>query len=188
MSENTKQRALVAYLVAAARTNDHVALDRLVRLASPRMLAHAARLLGDTEQARDAVQAAWVEILQGLGGLRDVGMFVPWALRIVSRRVARQIRLRQRDRALAAEWAAETGASEPDGGPTFADAGAVRRAIAALPAQQRATVALFYLEDMSVAEVAMATDVPVGTVKTRLMHARNRLRLELEGENDDQDR
>lgn len=35
---------------------------------------------------------------------------------------------------------------------------------------------------MSVAEVAVALDVPVGTVKTRLMHARRKLRIALEGD------
>jgi RNA polymerase sigma-70 factor (ECF subfamily) len=46
---------------------------------------------------------------------------------------------------------------------------------------------LFYLEDLSVAEVATALGVPRGTVKTRLMHARARLRAELEGENHGKD-
>jgi RNA polymerase sigma-70 factor (ECF subfamily) len=35
---------------------------------------------------------------------------------------------------------------------------------------------------LSVAEVAVALDVPAGTAKTRLMHARNKLRAALEGE------
>jgi len=48
--------------------------------------------------------------------------------------------------------------------------------------EQRAAVALFHFEEMSVAEVAVALDVPVGTVKTRLMHARRKLRAVLEGD------
>ena len=59
----------------------------------------------------------------------------------------------------------------------------MRAAIAALPPAQAATVALFYLEDLSVAEVATALDVPVGTVKTRLMHARTKLRALLGDDN-----
>jgi RNA polymerase sigma-70 factor (ECF subfamily) len=42
-------------------------------------------------------------------------------------------------------------------------------------------LALFYLEDLTVTEVAAALDVPVGTVKTRLMHARGKLKATLEG-------
>jgi RNA polymerase sigma factor (sigma-70 family) len=51
-----------------------------------------------------------------------------------------------------------------------------------LPPEQRSALALFHLEEMSVAEVAVALDVPLGTVKTRLLHARRKLREALEGE------
>jgi RNA polymerase sigma-70 factor (ECF subfamily) len=59
----------------------------------------------------------------------------------------------------------------------------LKRAVATLPPDQRAAIALFYHEGMSVAETAVALDVPVGTIKTRLMHARRKLAALLEGEN-----
>jgi RNA polymerase sigma-70 factor (ECF subfamily) len=65
---------------------------------------------------------------------------------------------------------------------TAADAEPLARAITGLPPEQRATVALFYIEDFSVAEIAAAMSVPAGTVKTRLMHARTKLRTALKGE------
>ncbi len=176
------ERALEAFLVASARVGDRQAMAQLVELRGPRLLAHAARLLGEREGARDAVQDAWAEILRGLGGLRDDNAFLPWALRIVSRRVARVISGRQRDRRLAGGYAAEAEVSVPESGPAAVDSAAVRRAIDCLPPDQAATVALFYLEDMSVGDVAVAMDVPAGTVKTRLMHARAKLRAILEGE------
>lgn len=181
-----KQRALEAYLVAAARTGDRAAQAQLVRLRGPRLMAHAARLLGEVEGARDVVQEAWVEILRGLPGLRDDAAFLPWALRITTRRVARTIRGRQRDRALASAWAAEAEAAAPEVGPDALAARDMRRAIATLPPDQAATIALFYLEDLSVAEVARALDVPVGTIKTRLMHARRKLRAHFEGDDNGQ--
>ncbi|HHS93904.1 MAG TPA: RNA polymerase sigma factor, partial [Rhodobacterales bacterium] len=149
-------------------------------------MAHAVRLLGEHEGARDAVQDAWVEIFRGLGGLRDDAAFLPWALRITTRRVARVIRARQHDRRLAADYTAEAATATPEQGPSALEAGEVRRAIASLPPAQAATIALFYLEDMNVTEVACALDVPVGTIKTRLMHARRKLRTILEGETNGQ--
>ena len=68
-------------------------------------------------------------------------------------------------------------ASSPD-----LDSEKVRKAMAGLPPEQRAAIALFHLEEMSVAEVAVALDVPAGTVKTRLMNARRKLRAALEGD------
>lgn len=181
-----KERALDAYLVASARLGDRRAMSQLVELRGPRLLAHATRLLGERESARDVVQESWVEILRGLKGLRDEALFLPWALRIVTRRVAREIKRRQRGRLLADAVRAETDTEVPEDGPDEVDASKVRGAIAELPPAQAATVALFYLEDLSVTDVATALDVPVGTVKTRLMHARAKLRALLEGNDDGQ--
>lgn len=182
MAVKQSEKALEGYLVAAARTGDRAALARLVRFRGPRLMAHAVRLLGDVEGARDVVQDAWVEIIHGLGALRDTGAFLPWALRIVTRRVARAIKGRQRDRALAAEYVQEVEMDVAESGPAAVDAARVRAALGHLSRDQAATVALFYLADMDVAEVAMAMDVPAGTVKTRLMHARDKLRKILEGD------
>ena len=63
-----------------------------------------------------------------------------------------------------------------------ADTAPLRAAMATLPAEQRAAIALFYTEDFSVAEIAAALNVPAGTVKTRLMHARRKLRAAMEGD------
>jgi RNA polymerase sigma-70 factor (ECF subfamily) len=67
-------------------------------------------------------------------------------------------------------------------GELAAELSNVAEAIGKLPPQQRAALALFYLEELSVAEIAIATDVPPGTVKTRLLHARRKVRALLEGE------
>ena len=185
-SEKLKKQALSAYLVISARAGDRQAVDGLVRLHGPRIQAHATRLLSEADGARDCVQEAWIEIMHGLHGLRDENAFLPWALRIVTRRVAREISKRQRSRSLRDELTVEIATTCPDKGLDFLAANDVRRAIRALSPEQQACVALFYREDLRVAEVAVALDVPVGTVKTRLMHARQKLRAILEGESDGQ--
>ena len=52
----------------------------------------------------------------------------------------------------------------------------VREVVAALPAPHRAVVVLFYMETLSLEEIAGVLDLPVGTVKSRLHYARERLR------------
>ena len=176
-----KSRALDEYLVAAAQAGDRKAFELLARRWQPRLLAHGWRLLGgDRELAGDAVQEAWAEIVAGLGRLRDVRAFAAWAYRIVTRRCARLIDQAIRQRRLTAATEAG-GQDEPDPGEV-PDRERLRRAIRALPEEQRAAIALFHFEDLSIAEVAVALDVPAGTVKTRLMHARRKLRAALEGE------
>lgn len=179
----TKERALEEFLVAGARMRDPAAMSDLVRLRGPRLLVHATRLLGNRDEAQDAVQDAWIEIFRNLKGLRADAAFPAWATRIVTRRCARIISGNQRTRKIAEELTpiTETEAETPSN-----DLKLVQDAIAALPPQQAATVALFYLEDMSLAEVSVALDVPIGTVKSRLSLARERLKAQLKGAFDDQ--
>jgi RNA polymerase sigma-70 factor (ECF subfamily) len=172
------------YLAAAARAGDRGAFGRLAERWQPKLLAHAWRLLGDPEAARDVVQDAWIDIARGLVRLDDASHFPAWAYRIVSRRAADSIRERVRARRLDAAVAAEPREAGPSARriEDAADNEPLTRAMAALPPEQRAAVALFHLEELSVAEIAVATRAPVGTVKTRLMHARAKLRAALKGE------
>lgn len=183
-----ESRILEDYLVASARLNDKQAFARLVALRGPRLLSHATRLLGNREEARDAVQESWVDIYRGLPGLRDPMSFPAWATRIVTRKCARLIKGNVSRRKLEQELVLESGVLSHTATSDFAsasDAQKVRAAIEALPPAHGAAIALFYLEDMSVADVAVALDVPVGTIKTRLMHARAKLKDILKGESDE---
>lgn len=169
--------------VSAAQAGSEAAFAALVRDWHVRLTAHAWRLLGDREAARDVAQSAWLEIARGLKRLRDPQAFPAWAYRIVSRRAAAHIRTLQADRRLSRDLA-EAAQIEPADEPT-PDSGvsrALQAAIRALPPDQRAAIALHHLEGLSVAETAVALDAPVGTIKTRLMHARLKLRAALEGE------
>ncbi|WP_396594308.1 RNA polymerase sigma factor [Brevundimonas sp. R86498] len=100
-------RVLDEYLVVAAAAGDRRAFEDLARRWNRKLIAHAWRLTGDEDAARDAAQSGWVEIARGIGGLRDERAFPAWAYRIVSRRCARFIAGRQADRALAGEVAAQ---------------------------------------------------------------------------------
>lgn len=157
-----------------ARLGDKAAFAKLVDFRGPRLFAHAYRLLGDREEARDAVQEAWVEITKGLSKLRDDSAFPTWAYRITSRRCARQIERNILARKIATPE--ELPESEP-----FSEADTVQEAIKRLTPAQAATIRLFYLEEFSLREVASAMDVPEGTVKSRLASARQQLKTTLKG-------
>lgn len=187
--QRDSQRVFDEFLVAAAITGDAEAWRRLVQRWQPKLLRHAWRLLSDTERAQDSVQEAWLEILRGLVRLQDAAAFPAWALQIVTRRCNRRIpeSIRERHQGAIEELDADPG-DQPltPAIENHVDLGIVLSALQQLPAPQRATLALFYLDDLSVAEIAVALDVPPGTVKTRLMHARRNLRARLEGAGDEQ--
>lgn len=173
-------RILDEYLVVSAKGGDRDAFAALVGRWQKKLVAHAWRLTGDGEAALDAVQSGWGEIVRGLARLQDERAFPAWAYRIVSRACAKQVNGKVQQRKIAKALA-----SEPPPNPQDADTGIdeqrLRQAVRALPPEQRAAVALFHFEELSVAEVAIALDVPTGTVKTRLMHARRKLRAIMEG-------
>lgn len=191
---DTRKRRLTEFLILSARTGEGDALNQLARLWHPGLLAYAARQLGDRDVARDALQEAWLDILRGLPRLSEPRAFPAWAYRILSRKCARQIgsAVRQRETA----DAVMIDPTEPDQAESDAETRAelqlIRRAITALPPGQRAAVTLHYLEQMSLTEIALALQIPVGTAKTRLMHGRKSLKAALNlietGETDEHER
>ncbi|MBX9643649.1 MAG: sigma-70 family RNA polymerase sigma factor [Novosphingobium sp.] len=176
------RHADLAGLVVDACDDSQIAFEALARHWHPRLIAHGFRLTRERELAEEAVQLAWLDIARGLRSLRDPHAFPAWAYRIVTRRCANLIRKRMGDRDLLAELLAEpVNGIAPDDYVLGAGRERLQHAIGLLPPGQRAALALHYYEEMTIAEVAVALAIPAGTVKTRLMHARNQLRTLLEG-------
>lgn len=170
-------RAYTAVLVLSAQQGEPDALERLAVRWRPRHYAHARRMLGRADGAADAVQDAWTSILRGIGRLREPDHFPAWSYAIVTRRCQDMMRRRGREPPMDAE------VDPPDPAASGSEQAAeLRRAMAALPPEQRAAIALFYVEGFSVGEIAEALRIPDGTVKTRLFHARRTLRRQLEGD------
>lgn len=181
-------RVFDEFLAASARTGDRAAFARLADRWQPKLLAHAVRLTGDMEMARDAVQDSWSDIVKGLANLKDAAAFPAWAYRITSRRAADAIRKAKAHRKVNSAIAAEPrpNCQLPDQIELNADIAPMAAAITQLPRQQQAVIALHYREGFTTREIAAALSIPAGTVKTRLMHARRRLKAALEGEKSDE--
>ena len=164
-------------LVLYAQAGRREALDRLASRWRPRHFAHARRLLDSNDRAADAVQDAWVSIVRGIWRLNDPTRFPAWSYAILTRRCQDMIRRAGHahettlDENLAAEMPAECSSTHD-----------LRVGLDSLPPDQRSAVALFYRDGLTVFEIAEALSVPVGTVKTRLFHARRALRRHLTGD------
>lgn len=179
------ERIFDEYLVVMSQGGSREALAVLVRRWSPRLQRYCARLLRSRELGEDVMQEVWINALGGLARLGDPARFPAWIYAIATRRCADVVRARVRSRRLtddvsalqAIELPAPGGhQSAPEGG--FDLAAAIER----LPLDQRLTVRLHYGEDLSVDEVAAVLNVPSGTVKSRLHHARTALKHYLQGD------
>ena len=172
------ERLFDELLVTMTQSGDRRAGERLAARWHPRLLRTARRLLHDDEAARGAAQESWLAIWRGLPGLRDPARFPPWAFAILQRRCADAIRAAQRHHARQGEAQAEPEAREGSPGEALA----IRQAFALLQPDQRLAAQVYFVEGFSLAEIAEVQGVPEGTAKTRLFHARRKLREALEGE------
>lgn len=190
-TRHDRSAVLDELLVLRAQDGDARALSVLARRWHDRLLVHACRLTGEREGGRDVVQEAWVAIVRGLPRLDDAARFPAWAYRIVGNKSRDWIRARQRLRSRAERLAREPSPApvelELDADDGEAEGLRLRAELRRLDPDHRVVLSLFYLEGFKVRQIAAALDLPSGTVKSRLFHARERLRRALndEGAKDD---
>lgn len=176
--DDHRDKACDEWLVLRSQDGDCEAFELLVGRWQTKLLRHARYLLGGaaSDAASEAVQEAWVAIVRGLGRLQDPARFRTWAYRIVSRRCADRLRRDRRDRKATEALAQEPSRAAPEDACDYDLRAALRR----LGPVHRCVLELKYLDGLDVREIAEALDVPSGTVKSRLFHARNRLKRVME--------
>lgn len=179
------QAALRERLVA----RDERALVELIEAATPWLLGLVQGMLRDQDEAEEVVletfQVTWDRIA-GLGNEHEALM--PWLLRVARNRAIDRLRRRSRWRgktaraeALGAIGPATAPFREPDESahPGWHVHESVHAALRALPDDQRAVVWLAYFGGRTHSEVARELGIPMGTVKTRLRLAFDKLRVTL---------
>lgn len=163
-------------LIERAKRGDHDAFVALVDPTLARLDATARMILRDRELARDAVQDALLHAWRDLRGLRDPERFQGWLYRLTVRtclRAASQRRRRSIEVTLDAIEIADS--SEPSTEVVRREL--LDRALRGLEPGHRAVVALHYLLDMPLREVAETLGIPHGTAKSRLHYALEAMRL-----------
>jgi len=167
--------ALDDYLVLLAQGGSRDAFARLAARWTPKLLAFAARFLGTTEAASDVVQDVWESAVRGLPRLDDPARFRPWIYAIAARKCTDSLRGKYRSaRIVESARALETKPANAEGANN--QRLDVAAALSRLPLDQRIAASLFFGEELSIADIAIITGVPAGTVKSRLFAARKALR------------
>ena len=162
------------------------AFARLLEADLFRYYAIAAAMLGDAVDAQDAVHDATVSAWQRFGDLRDHDRFGAWFDRILVNACRDRLRHRRRhpvvDIAGQVDGRAPVARTIPPAPSPNADA--VERALRALDPDHVAVVVLRYEGDLTVPAIAERLGIAEGTVKSRLHHARRRMRAAM-GEPED---
>jgi RNA polymerase sigma-70 factor (ECF subfamily) len=162
-------------LVAQARRGSQVAFARLVDRHQRAVRAFLRRACGgDHALADDVAQEAFVAAWSRLGAYRGDASFRSWLCAIAWRKATTALRGAARAARRDGEWLATEAQARGEGGGPDARL-AVERALAALPPEQRAAVALCLASDFSHAEAAVVLGSPLGTVKSHVARGKARL-------------
>jgi RNA polymerase sigma-70 factor (ECF subfamily) len=178
-------------LLRRAQAGDEAAFGLIMRTHYERTFRLVCAILHNEADARDVCQEVWLTVWKQLGTFRGDARFTTWLHPIATRRALDQLRKRRRwfDRFLPFDPGDAAVASAPE--PVTTDDASqqlegaeniarVRAALASLPPKHRAVLALRELEGQSYEEIAQAVGIPVGTVMSRLHHARRLLAEKLE--------
>jgi RNA polymerase sigma-70 factor (ECF subfamily) len=163
-------------LVVRWLRGDEEAFGAIVGLWERSLFYYVRRLIGSEADAWEVMQEAWLKVLRAGKSLRDPGAFPAFLYRIA--RNAAVSRLRQKGLRLEAPEAVEGDAGEvaADWVDEFDDADEVHTALDRLAVTHREVLTLFFLRELSLEEIAELLEIPVGTVKSRLHHARRAMR------------
>jgi len=164
-----------------AAREDEKAFVQLIRPHRQALARYVHFQVANAEDAEDVLQETLLAAWLGLGRLRDAGSAHAWLVQVARNRCRDYFR-RQGRRDLPADeqeieqFANRFGLSQHRRAQTMAD---ITEALEDAPPAAREAARRFYLEGLSVAEIAAETQAPPGTVKRRLFQARSSLRASL---------
>jgi RNA polymerase sigma-70 factor (ECF subfamily) len=177
-------------LLRRLRAGDDAAFEVLVRTHGGRMLAVARRLLGSEEDAKDAIQDAFISAFKNIGTFEGGSRLATWLHRIAINAALMKLRMRQRKNEQPIEPLLP--AFRDDGHPTHparpwkesADQAVqrremrdfVRQSIDRLPETHRIVLVLRDIEELDTEETGRLLGISESAVKTRLHRARQALR------------
>lgn len=169
-------------LARRVQRGDMEGLAQLIERHHSPLLGYLYRMTGAHRPlAEDLTQEAFLRVLHNIQQYRYPRPFKPWLYAIATNLARDHLKSAHTRRTTPLSHDHPTMLTSPeDAALASTEAEQVSRALAALPVHQREVVILRYYQDLSLAEIAAALDIPVGTVKSRLSLGVGRLRAELQ--------
>ena len=174
-------------LIEMAKQGDEKAFEQLYMEFYKLALYFALKLCRNEADAKDAVQDAFVEIHRSITSLKEAAYFKAWLYKIVHTKCKKIFRKNKymttdfEEELLIGNLKEERLEFTPEQLIRFhSDQEVLNACIDQLPYSQREIIVLFYLEQLSIKEIADIVGIPIGTVKSRLSYGRNYLKDMLE--------
>ena len=171
-------------LVEKAKRGNQKALDEVVNMISGYINYYSLTILGDEEQAKDAVQDILLTMLKKIDSLEDPKAFLGWIKTVTANHCKTKL-TRSKDNISLDDGTWELADCSDQICPSKAAetkevCALVREAVKALPQLLRESVMMFYFNQMSVRQIADILEVNENTVKSRLYSARKTMKKYLE--------
>ncbi len=166
-------------LVIRCQRGDQEAFETLFSQFQPRLQFYVRRLSTPSDHGEDVLQEVWVKVIRKIKTLRDPRAFTAWLYQIARNEVLSKFRTKDPLKGLSDEPVDSLAAEEE---PDFSQESATRvhEGLNRLKAHHREVLTLFFLEAMSYLQIAEVLDLPLGTIRSRLFHAKHSLRQALE--------
>lgn len=160
-------------LALRCRRGERAAWEELVATFERPLFYYVRRMVRGSDEAWVVLQETWVRVFTSLGTLEDPRRLAPWLYAVARKALQQHVAELARERGIPADL---EDAPEPSSVVTTEhDPERVHAALAELSLAHREVLVLFFLEDLSLQAIAEVLDVPAGTVKSRLFHARRSL-------------
>lgn len=177
--DTIKRQALLLELLSRVAQGDEEAFTGLYRQMSRSVYAFAMRRLADPVVSEDVVVETLCEVWRKAGSFQGRSLVTTWILGIARHKVLDILAQRGGKALVELDEAAEIADEGPGGFEIVAQkqrAEHVIRCLETLPDIQRECMHLVFYEELSLAEIATIQGCPENTVKTRLFHARRKMR------------
>lgn len=177
-----KEAIYCELLVLRCRRGQRQALEELVQRWEKPLLYYIRRYVEDEHESLQILQQTWVKVLQGLRSLREPRRLPAWLYSIARKTALSHLRAKYSEQALFGDNDALGDYSDGGASVTFDDAEQIHYGLSRLSLIHREVLTLFFLQDLSLEEIAGVLEIPIGTVKSRLHHAKRALKAILERE------
>jgi RNA polymerase sigma-70 factor, ECF subfamily len=175
-----KEAIYCELLVLRCRRGQKDALEEVVRTWERRLFYYVRRLVGDEQEAWQILQDTWLKVLRGIGSLREPRNLPAWLYGIARNTAFSHLRARHAEESLLTSQADAADAAQTGPDLEFEDAERVQYGLGRISLEHRDVLTLFFLQDLSIEQIAGVVNVPEGTVKSRIYHAKRALKKILE--------
>lgn len=172
-------------LVVEYQNGNKKAIAILVKRWHFRFCEFAFWYVKDAEIAKDIAQESWSVIIDKLDTLQEPEKFKSWAISIINRKAIDWIRAKNREENKLKKYSVENSRELFDENIDSQEEIKIGllKTIKTLSNQKQKVLELFYIQEYTIKEISEIIDISIGTVKSRLFHAREKLKSTLKNRN-----